>query len=294
VADFADRRLPRDLRGRPPMWGFSHVPILYKDTVIVAPQTIDAGLVALDRATGRLRWRSPDVGSNRFSHVTSRLTTLAGVDQLVAIGIVDGGHNPPAIVTGIDAATGKLLWQKQTWKRYNCPIPTPLPTGDDRLFITGGYTIGCFSLKVTHGGGTWKAAYLFRDNNLVTAHIHTPIFYRGFIYAQSYDKFHQRKQNGLICLTPEGRLKWKTGPERDFGSGAILIADGLLFVMDGRTGELTLAEASPDGFKELAKAKVLTAKGRSVWAPMALSRGRLIVRDLDEMKCLDVREAGTR
>jgi hypothetical protein len=38
----------------------------------------------------------------------------------------------------------------------------------------------------------------------------------------------------------------------------------------------------------IAKAKVLEAKDGKVWAPMALSNGRLLVRDQHQMKCLDV------
>jgi len=53
-------------------------------------------------------------------------------------------------------------------------------------------------------------------------------------------------------------------------------------------GELTLAEATPDGYVQLAQAQVLD--GHDSWGPMALVHGRLIVRDLTRMKCLDVAE----
>ena len=45
-------------------------------------------------------------------------------------------------------------------------------------------------------------------------------------------------------------------------------------------------EASPKGYKELAKAKVLD--GKELWAPMALSNGKLVVRSHKEIKCLEV------
>ena len=50
---------------------------------------------------------------------------------------------------------------------------------------------------------------------------------------------------------------------------------------------LRLIEANTAGYKELAKAQVLS--GEDVWGPMALSDGKLIVRDLGKMVCLDVR-----
>jgi hypothetical protein len=73
-----------------------------------------------------------------------------------------------------------------------------------------------------------------------------------------------------------------------FESGPFLIGDGMAFVMHGKTGQLSLFALSDDGPKLLARAKVLEAKDSKVWAPMALSNGKLIVRDQHEMKCLDV------
>jgi hypothetical protein len=49
---------------------------------------------------------------------------------------------------------------------------------------------------------------------------------------------------------------------------------------------LTLAEASTNAFKKLAQFKVL--EGPEAWGPMALADGRLILRDLKQMICLDV------
>ena len=51
-------------------------------------------------------------------------------------------------------------------------------------------------------------------------------------------------------------------------------------------GLLTMAETSTTGYKQLAQAKVL--EGPDSWGPMALAGGRLIIRDLNKMICLDV------
>ncbi len=75
-----------------------------------------------------------------------------------------------------------------------------------------------------------------------------------------------------------------------FDSGGYLVADGLLYVVHGRTGEVWLVEATPEAFTPLARAKVLEGRGRDIWAPPALSEGQLLVRDQNELKCLDVRE----
>ena len=65
-----------------------------------------------------------------------------------------------------------------------------------------------------------------------------------------------------------------------------ILADGMFFVLEGKTGMLRLVEANVNEYKELGHAQVL--KGPEVWAPLALSDGKLIVRDTAVMKCLQV------
>jgi outer membrane protein assembly factor BamB len=274
-----------------PAWGQTQTPVLYKDTVLVAPQTDTVGVAAYDKATGAPRWKSPYVGRNWFGQSTGRLTRLGGVDQFVLAANAHPPGTPPAVISGVEAATGKLLWQIVTWRTYKIPIPMPVNIGGDRLFITGGYGIGCFSLHVLRDGEGWRAEYGFRSND-IASHTHTPIFYKGYIYSQSLNPHFVSNRNGLVCMDADGKVQWKTGPKLTFNDGSLICADGKCFVMDGSTGELYLIEATHTGYHELARAKVLAAKGKTAWAPMALSDGKLIVRDLTEMKCLDVSAAG--
>ena len=64
-----------------------------------------------------------------------------------------------------------------------------------------------------------------------------------------------------------------------------MIAQGMIYVMND-DGKLTLAEATTAGYKPLAQAQVL--EGPDAWGPLALADGRLIVRDVHKMVCLDV------
>jgi hypothetical protein len=67
----------------------------------------------------------------------------------------------------------------------------------------------------------------------------------------------------------------------------MILADGMIYIVDGQAGSLHLLEPSPSGFKELAKADGLLG-GKEIWAPPALSNGKLVIRDQGQMKCLDV------
>jgi len=74
--------------------------------------------------------------------------------------------------------------------------------------------------------------------------------------------------------------------------GGFLLADGMFFLLDGKTGMLRLIEASTKQYKELASAKILN--GEDVWGPMALSDGKLIIRDMAQMVCLQVGAGGVK
>jgi hypothetical protein len=74
-------------------------------------------------------------------------------------------------------------------------------------------------------------------------------------------------------------LKWAR-PDPAFGS-LIRAGDRLIVLSD--KGELVVAEASPEDFKPLARAKVLSGL---CWTPPALADGRLYVRNArGELRC---------
>ena len=99
--------------------------------------------------------------------------------------------------------------------------------------------------------------------------------------------FGVRKRGGgqLVCLDPSGSEVWNSGADR-FGHGPYLIADGLILVMDNN-GRLVLAEAAAAGYNRLASCQVFE-DGHDAWGPMSLAAGRLIVRNLTRMACLDI------
>jgi outer membrane protein assembly factor BamB len=78
---------------------------------------------------------------------------------------------------------------------------------------------------------------------------------------------------------------------RTFDLGGFLFADGMFYILDGRTGMLRLVDANTKEYKELGSAQILN--GEDVWGPMALSNGRLIIRDMSQMVCLQVGKMGT-
>jgi len=278
-------------RAQLPMWGLTQAALLHRDLVIAAPQTQKTGLVAYERSTGQIKWTSSYVGRNWYSHVSPYLASLCGVDQIIMMAQPSDPEKspddaPPAIITSIDPSSGQILWTNLTPAPDKIPIAEPVRIASDELFITGGYGLGCLALRASHTGPKWETTLVYHTR-VVAAHIHSPVFYRDRIYVTSF-KEHRGTHTGLVCLRADGELVWQTGPEQQFDSGDYLFADGMAFVMNGKNGELNLFELNDAGPTLLGKAKVINAKDGKVWAPMALSNGKLIVRDQHEMRCLDV------
>lgn len=107
---------------------------------------------------------------------------------------------------------------------------------------------------------------------------HAPIRYHDHLYGV-------RADGKFVCLTLDGKVVWASGSGQQFGLGSFILANGLILSMND-SGLLRLIEALPQKYTLLAQAQVL--KGRESWAPLALAGGRLIVRDLTRMVCLEV------
>jgi len=118
----------------------------------------------------------------------------------------------------------------------------------------------------------------------------------GYFYAQYGTN---RRRDGLVCMNMDGKVMWKTKRDPDFNKGSMILADGLILATDGKR-TLYLIEPGPSGFKSLASAEVLGEGGAGTegmsrvggssqnWAPLALSDGKLVIRDQRRMKCVRV------
>jgi outer membrane protein assembly factor BamB len=182
----------------------------------------------------------------------------------------------------VAAADGKLLWRHS--RKFNVAVaPSPMAMNAELVFMTGSYDAGSVMVRVRKNGTAFQAEPVFdMVNNEWNSEVHTPIVLDGHFFAVG------SKRRGLFtCLTFDGKEVWSSDGKASFGLGSFLLADGMFFVLEGDTGMLRLLDANTAGYKELANAKVLSSP--DVWGPMALSDGKLVLRDMTKMICLDVR-----
>ena len=115
-------------------------------------------------------------------------------------------------------------------------------------------------------------------------HTKPPLYYNGYFYAQ-YSTNERR--DGLVCMSEDGEIIWKTKREPNFNKGSMILTDGLILATDGAKS-LYLIEPDPTGFKPIASAELL-GSGQN-WAPIALADGKLLIRDQKQMLCVKVAE----
>ncbi len=265
------KQLLEEFESKRPNWGVAQSPLLYRDWVIAAPLGRKAGVVAFEKDTGKIIWQSPPF--DVMAYTSPMIATIGGVEQVLMAG--------NRRVAGISLTDGKILWSSGAY-RCSIPIPSPTAIGDGRVFLTGGYDAGSIMLKVQRGADGFTVEELFKEEKL-GSQLHQPLLYEGHLYLNCNTN---SRQDGLVCMDLDGKVKWQTGRAPNFERGNLILADGVILIMDGRTGELRMLQPDPAGYKELAKARILS--GRDIWAPMALSDGKLVLRDQRQMKCLEV------
>jgi outer membrane protein assembly factor BamB len=262
--------LVRDFKTKVPPWYAGQCPLIDGDRAIIAPGG-KALMIAVDCRTGEIVWQSPNPRGWDMTH--SSIMPIDFKGRRIYVYCASGG------AVGVSADDGSILWENPDWKIRVANVPSPVVVGEGLIFLSGGYNAGSIMLRLLEVGGRITTQTVFRlAADVFGSPQHTPIFYDGYIYGV-------RPDGQLACLDLNGRIVWTSTSVHCFGKGPYIIANGLIYVMND-SGVLTLAEAAPAGYVQLAKAKVLD--GPESWGPMAIAAGRLILRDLTRMICLDI------
>ena len=242
----------------------------------------DVLMMAVECESGKVLWETPNRRGWEMTHTSIAPMEFKG--RRLYVYVASGG------VVGVDAATGEVAWETDAWKIRIASVATPVVLGDGRVFVSGGYGMGCMMLQVREEGGGLVAQPLYRmDPKGFGSAQQTPILWKGHLFGvmpsdggAAADQF--------VCMDLEGKRVWESGPQQKFGLGPYVMAGDLVYAMDDH-GRLTAAEASLEGFRPLASAVVIEHALDS-WAPMAVAGGRLILRDVTRLLCLDISAAG--
>ncbi len=251
--------VPKALGASPPQWGFACSPLVLGDRLI-----IDVGpLVALNKADGKVVWKA---GSDKAAYGSPYAFDVGGKTIL-------GSFNDYGPVVA-DASDGKVLGRHRWETSYGVNAVTPVVEGNT-MFISSGYNRGAALFEVSEAG-----LKVLWENKNMRNHANNCVLWKGCLYG--FDG--QVNEGALTCIDfKTGEKKWT---EKTLRAGALMMADGKLVLMSAK-GEVAAVEASPDGFKELGRLKVLTG---TCWTHPVLVGGRLYCRNHPgDLICLDVR-----
>ena len=263
------RDLVGEIGGRVPEWGVSFSPLVADGMVFTQPGgSAGNSLVAFDKDTGAVRWRSLD---DRPGYSSPVMSTGGGVRQVLFF-------TAEALVS-VEPDNGRLYWRFPWTTLMDCNIATPIVAGD-YVFLSSGYGRGGALLRIVpEEGGAVGVVVVYRTERMRN-HFSTSVLYDGYLYG-----FDETRLTCMEFLT--GEVKWQVG---GFRKGSLIVADGTLIVL-GENGRLAAAKASPAGFQPTATARL---SRRRHWTPPSLAGGLLYIRNEDEILCIDLRGARLR
>jgi outer membrane protein assembly factor BamB len=251
------RHLVQEKLLRPSDSGFCSSPVVEGALLLLSGNS--SGL-ALEKLTGKVVWTSaPGAGGLATPVVFGR-----------------SGRRQAAIaaektLSVVDVANGKVRWT-QSWEAFSDPIVL-----GDRMLLTGSNRDGATLLQMQGAApkALWKERH-FRST------FQSAVAVDGYAYGFGNASPGQPLQCVEIAT---GKLKWS----QDLGQWGSLIAVNKSLLIAKGDGDFIVAEASPEGFRELTRVKAIAMTAaetgaqndamRGVWTAPAFADGRVYVRD---------------
>ncbi len=235
--------LVRDFDGDTITWGYNETVVVNGDNVYCTPGGKVSNVIALNRFTGELVWRSSGNGE-LSAYCTPLLIDLPERRLLVT-------HTQKSIL-GIDTRDGKLLWSYPHPNKWSVHANTPL-YNDGMLFCYSGYGQGGVMLKLENGGTSVSGIWTIKDFD---PRIGGAVLVNGYIYGSGDNN------RAWQCVD------WMTEKEKyastSLAKGDVISADGMLFCYSER-GELALVQASPEEFKIISEMRIVKGSDQH-WA----------------------------
>ena len=237
--------------------------------------------------TGEVAWETRPFTGQRF-HVSPCMGKYGGIDQVIMTSsCVKGDGFTTDEVVAFEVTTGKELWSYDGFNSFACIAP-PLVIDENRLFLTScaykdKYDPVSILLEVSADGETFSFKELFRNED-VGCKMHPAVFMNDHFYINN-----NGRPNELVCLNLKGERVWDKESAPNFEMGSVIAVDGLLLNQNGKNADIHLIDPSPEAYKELGKASYFDSKKSQAWSPLAFYDGKLLLRDLEKMVCIDLR-----
>ena len=250
--------------------------LLTDDAVVYTTGGSVNSAVALRQTDGSLLWKSESLGGSK-SYASPVLMDYAGFRTVL---LQTAGH-----LLCVDAGNGKLLWNYNLIQYHKgdqgvgAQTNPPLVSGNE-IFVTSGYNHPALMFSVSPDG---KSVSLKWRNDTLDCHLGGVVCIDGVIYGS--DWLSNSRGNWAA-------IDWKTGNtfwERSWkNKGPLIAADGMLYLMDEKGGNIALAEPDRRDLKIVSTFRVTEGEG-PFWAHPAIYNGMLYIRHGDVLMVYNIK-----
>lgn len=262
------RDLLAENEGRQIRWQNATAPVVVGTTVLVAGGGAGQTMLGLDAETGAVRWGQ---GDDHMTHATPTPAEIHGVEQVIFF--LRGG------LTSVLPEDGTVLWSFEY--PFSVSSAASPVVWEDHVYVSAGYGVGAGVWRIDRSeDGSFAPEFIWRKRNKLQNHWSTPACKDGYLYGMF--SFKKYGTGPLKCVhLATGEEKWSVD---GFGPGnVILTGDQVVALSD--TGEVVVAEATPEGYGELWRNAAVEGK---CWSSPALAGGALYVRSTREGVRLDL------
>ena len=250
----------------PLSFGISESPLVVGNIVIASPGGNKASLVAFNIENGNVVWETEPLNESP-QYVNPKLIEYGGRKIITTI---TSNH-----IIGVDAKNGKLLW-KVNYAEINAATGrvslnhaiTPIYK-DGLILIANGYDWVALQLKLSKDGSDVEIVWKNREFD---PHHGGMVLMGGFVYSSN----HQSNSMGdWVCVNwNTGKTEWATNW---YNKGPIISADGMLYIMEEKSGHVALARPNPEKLDIVSEFQVTKGTG-PYWAHPVIRNGKLYIR----------------
>ncbi len=284
----------KDFGAAVPTWGYAESVLVDGDKLICSPGAPDAALVALNKMTGKVVWKS-DVptrsspgsspggrggrgGPNRGPEAGASYASIIPIDFE---GVRQYVQFTAKTLAGFAATTGKVLWQYDP-VAANITCSTPIYQ-DGLVFGSSAYDGGGGAVKLSkEADGKIKATEVYFTNHMRNHH-------GGMIVVDGalYGAAGGNEGGFLVCLDfKTGQVLWR---ERQAPKGSLAMADGRLYLR-AESGTMILIEPNREKYIERGRFDQPERTREQAWPHPVIANGKLYIRDQDLLLCYDVKK----
>jgi outer membrane protein assembly factor BamB len=261
------RNILKEFGGSNIGWLISESPLVDGNVVIVTPGGRGAGMVALDKMTGKTVWASKEL-SDEAGYASPIVADVQGVRTVMTL--------TSDAAVGVRASDGKLMWRYTQVANRTANITTPV-YADNKVFFSSAYGTGGALLGLRVTGQEIRAQEIYFTREMQNHHGGV-VLVNGYLYGFN--------NSILTCLEfATGKPMWR---DRSVGKGSIAYADGHLYILS-EDYVVGLAEATSAGYREKGRFSIQD-QGLPSWSHPVVSGGRLYIRNQGTLASYDVRQ----